>query len=609
MHSDGGFECTPTMGRSVSSESVEDTQLPSPAAASRPTFDAARSESGLDTQARPDATSASSSLGSGHGPGDGPGHAPAHALAPGRPGDDAGRDQAGRPADRPADAPASDTTGTDVAAELRRLLADRIGEARVERWLGDAELKIDDRGLEVRTSRPLAKRMLDQTMARELREAASTALGRDASVRIAIAPPESAPTRGAGTPVGPKGPRPDAGSAAARQDTAAVPGGKGIRPSTTTRPSTPADSGLRDLDGFVVGTSNRLAWTAAMQTGDPREIPPAGMLFLHGDCGVGKTHLLQGLCRRFRQIAAASGMPARVRYVTGEQFTNEFIAAVRDHTIDRFRERVRRLDLLAIDDIHFLENKVRTQNELLHTLDAIGLTGARIALASDGHPTVIRRCSRGLVNRFLSGMVIEVERPDRETRRLIARRLAEFRSMRVGEAAIEAIASRCVGSVREIEGAVTKIAAMHQLIAAADAGPAATGREIGLTTVERVLHDASARPARPVQLSGIVDAACNRLDISRTEIVGGSRKGRASLGRSVVSFLAKEMTPASYPEIARGLGLASHASVHRAVQTTRRRVDGGDRVRDVDGGQVELRELIDQVRHAAAAGAGRPTGS
>jgi chromosomal replication initiator protein len=485
-------------------------------------------------------------------------------------------------------------------ARLRAALAARLGEDRYHRWFGDAEIRIDERGVEVRTTGAFAKRMLDHALSLELREVAEDLLGHGTDIRVAIAPSPRAARGSAGGDVE----RVPSAAPMRTQPVSGPPAGgiSGIRPgSRTTRP----EHGFRDLEDFVVGTSNRLAWMAALQTADPRDHPPAGIMFMHGDCGVGKTHLLQGICRRYSAIANASGADARVRYVTGEQFTNEFIAAVRDSRIEQFRERVRRLDLLAIDDIHFLENKVRTQNELLHTLDAIGLTGARIVLASDGHPSLIRRCSRSLVNRFLSGMVIEVERPDRETRRQIAQRLSARRGLRLGEAAVEAVASRCVGSVREIEGAMTKIAAMHQLLSVRDGRGGGPEDEVGLSLVEQVLHETGGRPARPVQVGGLIEAAAERLGLTRSEIVGGSRRGLSSLGRSIVSLLAKEMTGHSYPEIARGLGLASHASVHRAVQTTRRRIDERERVRDVDGSWIELRELVDQIRHTAAAEATR----
>ena len=133
---------------------------------------------------------------------------------------------------------------------------------------------------------------------------------------------------------------------------------------------------LRQLESFVIGASNRLAYQASLSMAEEHEAAPK-MLFLHGECGIGKTHLLQGVIDQRIRASKNALTSRRVRYVTGEEFTNEYIAAVRSGKIDNFRSRIRQLDLLAIDDIHFLSNKTATQNEFLHTLDAISLSGAR----------------------------------------------------------------------------------------------------------------------------------------------------------------------------------------------------------------------------------------
>jgi chromosomal replication initiator protein len=218
---------------------------------------------------------------------------------------------------------------------------------------------------------------------------------------------------------------------------------------------------LRRLEDFVVGESNRLAFAAACRVVDIDDGHGLSVLFVHGECGVGKTHLLQGICRRSIE---RTGRPGSVRYVTGEQFTNEFIAAVRTNTLDAFRARMRKLDLLAIDDVHFLSNKVRTQSEFLYTLDAIGLGGAKIVMASDDHPRHIKRFNQALVSRFISGMVVKVDRPDRCTRLELIRRLASVRSLSLNDAAVDTIAGQCVGSVRELEGAITRLAAVTTLL-------------------------------------------------------------------------------------------------------------------------------------------------
>ncbi len=136
----------------------------------------------------------------------------------------------------------------------------------------------------------------------------------------------------------------------------------------------------------MVGTSNRLAYSASRRLTEDPDAATISPLFIHGDCGVGKTHLLQGICRRY---AEGSGHWRAVRFGTGEKFTDEYLAAIRTPTMDAFRKRCRTRELLAIDYVHFLSNKVATQSEFLHTLDAIDLTGARVALASDEHPRQI----------------------------------------------------------------------------------------------------------------------------------------------------------------------------------------------------------------------------
>jgi chromosomal replication initiator protein len=160
------------------------------------------------------------------------------------------------------------------------------------------------------------------------------------------------------------------------------------------------------LDDFVVGLSNRLAYAGATRMAD--EDGPCAPLFVHGPSGVGKTHLLQGLAARFTERRPG----AVVRYISAEAFTNEFITAVRAGKIDAFRKLYRKVDLLCIDDVHFFSNKDATQSELLFTLDAVGLEGSRLALASDEHPREIQKLSERLLSRFLAGAVVRVDTPD-----------------------------------------------------------------------------------------------------------------------------------------------------------------------------------------------------
>ncbi len=345
----------------------------------------------------------------------------------------------------------------------------------------------------------------------------------------------------------------------------------------------PRSASLRRFEDFVIGESNRLAFAASVQIGDgAAEAPP--ILFLHGECGVGKTHLIQAICRRRAERATKQV----IRYVTAEQFTNEYIASVRDGSLEQFRKRLRRVDLLAIDDVHFFANKTATQAEFLHTIDAIDLSGARVALVSDEHPRHIRKFSQSLVSRFLSGMVVKVERPDRTTRTQLVERLANQRGLDMTTAALDAVAGRCAGSIREIEGAITRLGALVELDGVRG--------QIGPGTVERLLGSDAGAPtgAAPIRLQAILEAVCARMKVTREDVLGNGRHARTVVARGVVAHLARELTTHSYPEIARMLGRDTHSAVHTAAKRLRAMLD-----QDVTvvGSGEPVREVVDQLRH------------
>ncbi len=374
---------------------------------------------------------------------------------------------------------------------------------------------------------------------------------------------------------------------AATTNRAAPEHGDPARRSRATDSARPSRSvSFRRLEDFVVGDSNRLAHAASVQVGDAIDGAPS-ILVLHGECGVGKTHLLQGLCRR-RQERTSRQV---IRYVTAEQFTNEYIASVREGSLEQFRKRLRRVDLLAIDDIHFLANKTATQAEFLHTIDAIDLSGSTVALVSDEHPRHIRRFSQALVSRFLSGMVVKVERPDRTTRVELVRRLAYGRGLSLTTAAEDALAGRCAGSIREIEGMMTRLGALVDLDGVRG--------QIGPGTVERLLGQDQAMHlgTTPVRLGSIVEAVCTRLRVSREDLVGNGRHGRTVVARGVVAHLARELTTHSYPEIARALGRDTHSAVHTAARRLKGMLETNAPAADLG---EPLREVVDQLRHDLA---------
>ena len=476
----------------------------------------------------------------------------------------------------------------DLEDGVRSALCAAIGPHRYGLWFDNGSaLSVRDGAIEVRAANTYVSDWINRHFREALESVASDAIGADARVVVSIAEASEvgqsaadAASRGAERRRRGETPATDAGSRPVAR------GGR-TGPTADAPVSRPSRSqSFRRLEDFVVGESNRLAFAASEQFGDGSAEAPS-ILFIHGECGVGKTHLIQGICRRRLERA-----PRQViRYVTAEQFTNEYIASVRAGTLDDFRKRLRRVDLLAIDDIHFFANKTATQAEFLHTIDAIDLTGARIALVSDEHPRHIRRFSQSLVSRFLSGMVVKIERPDRSTRVELVRRLARERGLDLTTAAEDAVAGRCAGSIREVEGAITRLGALVELDGLRG--------QIGPGTVERLLGDEAnlATGAQPIRLVKIVEGVCERLRVSREDLLGSGRHARTVVARGMVAHLARELTTHSYPEIARALGRDTHSAVHTAAKRLRAMIDADERI--ASGGE-SVREVVDQLRHDLA---------
>lgn len=503
--------------------------------------------------------------------------------------------------------------GAEATPALRRALRDRIGPARFDRWFQDADLSIDGSCIHVVTDDAFSARWIDRHLSGPLRDVVRETFGGAALVEVRArettptepVPPERGPTDDASTAQGPPGAprseRPARGPVPIRTGTPRDAADGRMRPGARLR-------GLRLLSEFVVGDSNRLAWSAASALADGSGAA-MGPLFIHGECGVGKTHLLQGICRAVlerRGGTGRDGAPGGVRYVTGEEFTNEYIAAVRSDGLAAFRLRYRRLDLLAIDDVHFLSNKVRTQSEFLHTLDAIDLTGSRVVLASDEHPQLIGRLNQALVSRFVAGCVVRIDPPDQSTRIALVRRLAAQRDLVLDDATVDAIARRCVGSVRELEGAVSKMLALRTLL------PSEPSAEAESRALDRLLDERARRPAHPVSLPAIIEAVCAQLQISRGDLLGASRHRRLVAGRGVVAWLARSLTTMSYPEIAHLLGRRNHSTVHAAARRIEAALAAGTPIAVGDGmPDLDPHAFIDQlrrriIRECAARPAGTP---
>jgi chromosomal replication initiator protein len=425
-----------------------------------------------------------------------------------------------------------DVSTTEKVSYLRELVADRIGPTRYRTWFGDAaEFRLNPDSLDVMVANSFVGNWIASNYMDALVASAQEVLGSDAQIDVRIVQ-----TTSDGNPRRP--PQPPA--------PAQMP----------TRRAQEARVQLRGkLDDFVVGPSNKLAYTAACHiVRDPGKA--FKLLVVHGGCGLGKTHLLQGICNGLIHVHAT----LEWRYISGEQFTNEFIYAVKAGHIDRFRARFRNVDVLVIDDIHFLANKKATQAEFLHTFDAIDACGKAVVLSSDRHPRGIATLSEPLINRLIAGMVIEIDPPDFEIRREILCRRAAAMNCVIPDEVLDLVAERVARNVRELEGALYKLVALASL----------TRDPITAELARTTLDDHIVHTSQTPNADNIIRLAGNRFGVTREQIFSKNRDRTISLARAVAMYLVRKHTLMSFPEIGRTMGNKNHSTVLMATQRIER---------------------------------------
>ncbi|MBW8036582.1 MAG: chromosomal replication initiator protein DnaA [Planctomycetes bacterium] len=300
------------------------------------------------------------------------------------------------------------------------------------------------------------------------------------------------------------------------------------------------------LNDFVVGGGNQLAFNAASAiTGEDKSI--FNPLFFHGGYGVGKTHLMQGICNAVGQARPGANWV----YVSAEDFANQFVLALKTKKLDAFRRRFRQTDLLAIDDIHFLASKPSMQEEFLHTFNTIDLAGKQVILASDAHPKMIGQLCERLVNRFVSGMVVKIEPPDFETRCKIISQRASTMKREISHTVIEYIAEKMRTNVRELEGALLKLVAYASI----------SDGKITLSMARQVLAEHISRTDPIVHIGDIEAAVATFFGVTIADIHSSKKDRTVSQSRAFSMYLARRYTKMSYPEIGKLMGGKNHATV------------------------------------------------
>jgi len=427
----------------------------------------------------------------------------------------------------------SDTAAQTLDA-IRKRIVSRIGPQRFQTWFGEGtrfELPDEDH-LEIRVPNAFIGNWIKTNYREAIVASIHDVLGPQHPVDVRIV--EEARQ----VPAASDDPPP--GRQAARDDAVRV-----IR-----RRRGPSLRGT--LESFVVGPGNRLAHAAATQM---VEAPGQAfrLLVVHGGCGLGKTHLLQGIC---------NGLDVRHprlqwRYVSGEEFTNEFIYALRTKRVEAFRARFRNVDVLVIDDIHFLADKKGTQEEFLHTFNAVDASGKAVVISSDRHPRSISTLSEPLADRLIAGMVVEIKPPDFATRcRILERRAADL-ERRLDRAVVEFVAHHITRNVRELEGALYKLSALARL----------NNSEITLELARLALGDIITRQAGLPRIAEVQSRVAERFCIRPERIATRSRDRTVALARAVTMYLLRRHTDLSYAQIVRALGQRNHTT---AVMARRR---------------------------------------
>ncbi|MGB3682229.1 MAG: chromosomal replication initiator protein DnaA [Rubrobacteraceae bacterium] len=304
------------------------------------------------------------------------------------------------------------------------------------------------------------------------------------------------------------------------------------------------------FDSFVIGAGNRFAHAAALAVAESPGVV-YNPLFVYGGVGLGKTHLLRAVGAYVGDQDPTMG----VRYVTCEQFTNDFINSMRDNSPLGFQKRYRENDVLLVDDIQFLENKVETQEAFFHTFNSLYEENKQIVIASDRHPKYIQTLENRLVSRFEWGLVTDIQPPDLETRIAILRKKAILDSLEVDDEVLTFIASKVSTNIRELEGALVRILAYSSLY----------GRALSVPLAEEVLKDIlpdSDYREIPVEL--IQHEVCRYFGVSKQDLIGASRTKAFAYPRQVAMYLCREMTDESLPKIGRAFGGRDHSTVMHA---------------------------------------------
>jgi chromosomal replication initiator protein len=319
------------------------------------------------------------------------------------------------------------------------------------------------------------------------------------------------------------------------------------------------------FENFVTGPCNRLPHAASVAVAE-QPGKAYNPLFIHGGVGLGKTHLLQAVCQKVIERDPQS----RILYLSCDSFTNQFINAIETGEMNQFRYRYRHVDVLLIDDIHFLAGKDRTQEEFFHTFNTLYQGHKQIILSADCPPSEIPELEERLISRFNWGLVARIDKPCYETRMAILQKKSRIRGLSLPDDVLCYVAAKVVNNTRELEGAVTKIQGMAMLL---------NGR-VDLDMAKSALGETATPEQKRITIQQILDAVTKYYNVRLSDLQSKKRHKSIAFPRQVCMFLARRHTSYSLEEIGGYFGGRDHTTVMHAVRTVDEDIKSDTRVAD-----------------------------
>lgn len=305
------------------------------------------------------------------------------------------------------------------------------------------------------------------------------------------------------------------------------------------------------FDRFIEGDNNKFARAAGLAVAEAPGKTTFNPLLIYGGVGLGKTHLIQAIAN----FAKSEGRAHRVLYVSMEEFTNDFINSIKKNKTTEFSGTYRNVDILVVDDIHFLSNKERTQEVFFHTFNTLHQKGKQIVLSSDRPPKELKGIEERLISRFQWGLIVDIQPPDFETRQAILQNKAEESGAELPDEIIHFIATHVTSNIRELEGSLIRLLAHSSLYR----------EDITLDIAKKVLRDIYIPQTKAISIEVIQKSLCEHFDIPEDMLRAKTRKKEIAIARQIAMFLCKHFTDHSLKTIGLHFGGRDHSTVIHAI--------------------------------------------